>query len=420
MDKRYFNAAALKSEFEGYVLGQDEGSRRIAFAVSSHLFRISAHKRNINSRIRKDNVMLAGPTGCGKTETFRVLRRLEEKLGIPVIMRNAPDYAPNDNWKGAKDLNSIVKELFEEAQILYGKLHCTPTTEEEFDEVCQMASNGIILLDEFDKIRIVNGGSNESFSRDFQAMLLKLTEGSVCPICKLKSKDGDSDDAKSDDKDASVLKVDTSGIMFIFLGAFDGMEAITRSRILKEMQNKEGREERKPETEAGGIGFMADIKPVGSKAVPAEKEELPADTDLTPSLEDMIEYGIMRELAGRIAIRINYKALSVDDIVKIMRESKTSVFLEYQERFEIMGHKLTLDDAAFREIASMAVDKKTGARGLSSIFSELLAPTMYLLSGTADPTECVLRGSDIKKNQPPQLRKLKKTGLDKWRKMMGA
>ena len=167
------------------------------------------------------------------------------------------------------------------------------------------------------------------------------------------------------------------------------------------------------------LGFTAELKPAESKADPAKMEELPAGTDLTPNLEDMIEYGIMRELAGRIAIRVNYKALSVANIVKIMQESKTSVYHEYQERFENMGHKLTLDNAALQEIARMTADKKTGARGLSNIFSDLLFDTMYILSGTAEPTECLLRGSDIKEHQQPQLRKLNKPEPKKWWKSQG-
>ena len=147
-DRKYFNAAVLKAELDSYVLGQDEGARRVALAISSHLYRLYAFKRNRNSRIRKDNMLLAGPTGCGKTETFRVLRRLEEKLGIPVIMRNAPDYIPNNSWKGEKDLVWLVKDLFTEANELYTRMFGPPTTEEEFEAVCSLASNGIILLDE--------------------------------------------------------------------------------------------------------------------------------------------------------------------------------------------------------------------------------------------------------------------------------
>jgi ATP-dependent Clp protease ATP-binding subunit ClpX len=413
-NNKYFNAAVLKAELDGYVIGQDVGARRVAMAVSSHLNRIYAHERNKNSRVRKDNVLLAGPTGCGKTETFRVLRRLEEKLGIPVIMRNAPDYAPNDNWKGNKDLVWLVKDLFTEANNLYKRLYGEPCTEEEFDAVCRMASNGIILLDEFDKMRITENNT-ENFCRDYQATLLKMTEGSEYLAGRVNLQDDDEDDKENNYE----LKVDTSGVMFVFLGTFDGMEKITRNRLLQEKRKKEGAEKQGTKGEPARIGFTAELKPEGNKEGSAEKEELPAGTDLTPNLEDMIEYGIMRELAGRIAIRVNYRALSVADLVKIMLESKTSVYFEYQERFANMGHKLTADQSALREIAHIAAEEKTGARGLSNIFSDLLFNTMYTLSGTAEPTECLLLGSDIKAHRPPQLRKLSKPDAKKRWGMQG-
>ena len=142
-------------------------------------------------------------------------------------------------------------------------------------------------------------------------------------------------------------------------------------------------------------------------AKPKQTADIPDDAELTPSLEDIIEYGIIRELAGRIALRTVYKPLSVANLVKILKESKTSAFLDYQARFRAMGHSLVCDESGFREIARMASQRKTGARGLSSILSELLMPSMYELSGRKTPMECLLRGNDIKKGKPPVLKKMK-------------
>ena len=112
MDNRYVDASVLKAELDGYVMGQEEGIRRVAMAVSSHLIRMRAHARNASSRIRKDNMLLVGPSGCGKTETFRVLQRLEEELRIPIIMRAAMSYSPNRSWKGIP-LENILRDLYD-------------------------------------------------------------------------------------------------------------------------------------------------------------------------------------------------------------------------------------------------------------------------------------------------------------------
>jgi ATP-dependent Clp protease ATP-binding subunit ClpX len=387
-DNRYIDASLLKAELDGYVMGQEEGIRRVAMAVSSHLIRIRAHAKNASSRIRKDNMLLVGPSGCGKTETFRVLQRLEEELGIPIIMRAAMSYSPNRSWKGIP-LENILSDLYDEATVLYCRLHGDmPESAEEQEELETMLSNGIILLDEFDKVSL-RPEASKSFCREYQAGLLKMVEGDRYCV----------GNTGSYDEDGEPVNLDTSNVMFIFLGAFDGLEKITRERLEREREKKSVPKDHKPETNP--IGFMAKIHPV-SEPAPAD-EELPEDTDLTPSLDDLIEYGIIRELAGRIPIRTVYKPLSVKNMVKIMQESKTSAYLEYQERFQAMGHSLNCDNAALREIARMATERKTGARGLSDIFNELLSPTMYKLSGTGEPMKCILRGSDIKKHQPPIL-----------------
>lgn len=395
MENKYFDAAALKAELDGYVLGQDEGTKRMSLAIALHLRRIEARKHNRSSCIRKNNAILIGPSGSGKTETFRVFQRLETEMGIPVIMRNAPDYIPNDSWKGEKPLVLLMVDLCKEAVALYSKLHHPPKSEEDFREVCQMASSGIVLLDEIDKMNI-RPGSTDAFCRDYQSTLLKMVEGSEYlggrvkhPICG--------------NEDWHELKVDTTNVMFVFMGAFEGLKEITRSRLIKE---KEKAECRKTKTDVNGIGFTATVQSV-KHSVTWENENMPDSTDLTPNLEDLIDFGIMRELAGRIPIRISYKALSVANLVKILKEGKTSVYLEYREQLANMGHKLTIDNAAFKEIARICVEQKTGARGLNNIFYDLLSPVLYSLSGTSEPMECILRGRDIKNHRAPVLKKIR-------------
>ena len=397
MKSRFCDASLLKGELDGYVLGQDEGVKRIATAVSSHLLRIHAVSRHLSTHIRKDNAMLKGPTGSGKTETFRVLQRLENELGIPVIMKNSMDYAPSDSWKGTA-VARILDDLFEEARKVYDrqfKFNSSPKMAAE--KTLRMASNGIILLDEFDKL-CIRPGVNDTFCRDYQATLLKMVEGNVYELAVQEDTGGEGEEAAFCESEPIYL--DTTNVMFIFLGAFDGLDAITRKRLARERAKAALNEVRN--SDKNQIGFTAKIRPVQAETPPPE-EDLPEDTYLTPDLDDLVEYGVMRELAGRMPVQVTYKPLSVADLVKIMTDSKTSVYHEYQERFRVMGHSLKCDDSALQEIARIATVRKTGARGLSNIFYELLSPTMYKLSGMNEPMKCMLRGADISNGKSPVL-----------------
>ena len=208
---------------------------------------------NVNFGVEKGKlVALLGPSGSGKTETFRVLQRLEDSMGVPVIMCNAMEYSPNDSWKGTP-LTSILDNLFAEACRLYGRLHeHMPQNLEEHEELCRMASHGIVLMDEFDKIRIRHDSTN-GFSRDYQASLLKIVEGAEYQLGEaLIHVSGD--EVEPGGQDAPIC-INTSEVMFIFLGAFEGLSEITRNRLL---------EEKNGVLQAEGtnrIGFMVGAEP---------------------------------------------------------------------------------------------------------------------------------------------------------------
>jgi len=398
MRSRFCDASLLKAELDGYVLGQDEGVTRIATAISSHLFRIYAANRHSPSRIRKDNAMLNGPTGSGKTETFRVLQRLEDALGIPVIMKNAMDYAPSGSWKGTT-VTGILDDLYLEADKMYDrKYNFRSDPKRARNEVLRMASNGIIMLDEFDKLSI-HSGNTDNFSRDYQANLLKMVEGNVYNLAVREDTEDDGEGDPFNGPESVCL--DTTNVMFIFLGAFDGLDKIIRKRLARERAKADVHEV--GSCDKNQIGFTAKIRPVQAKNAQPAGEDLPEDTDLTPTVDDLVEYGIMRELAGRMPVQVTYKSLSIDNLVKIMNDSKTSVYHEYEERFRVMGHSLTCDNGALHEIARIATERKTGARGLSNIFYELLSPTIYKLSGMREAQNCLLRGVDILKGKQPEL-----------------
>jgi ATP-dependent Clp protease ATP-binding subunit ClpX len=359
--------------------------------VALHLIRIWHHAYNKASRIRKDNVFLIGPTGCGKTETFRVLQQLEDQFEIPVIMKNSLDYSPSKSWQG-DPLDDIFQDLVLEALQIFKRRHCGrgPACESEEQAVSEMASNGIVLIDEFDKLQIVDS-REDKYCQEYQSRLLKLVEGCEFSVSLTeKTEEGKTREV--------MYRLDTSGTMFVFLGAFEGLEEITRERLLMEQEahTVQGADS----SPCKRIGFMADVQ--AAAPVPTE-ETLLGECDLTPSLEDLIKYGIKRELAGRFPVRAVYRSLSISDMVKIMQESKTSAYLEYQERFQVIGHSLYCDEDALQEIARISVERKAGARGLSDIFFELLDETIYQLTGTLEPVQCILRGSDIRQRQAPLL-----------------
>ena len=227
-----------------------------------------------------------------------------------------------------------------------------------------MTNNAIVLLDEFDKLRILRGANTDNFCQDYQASLLRMVEGEVCNF------------KRSEESD--VESVDTTDIMFIFLGAFEGLQDIVAKRMGEERSGSRI------------IGFNA------------VEGEVPKKTDLEPTNEDIIEYGFKRELIGRVAVRAIYEQLSVDDMVTIMKSCRTSAYRDYQRRFEAMGHKLVCTDNALAEIARIAVDRKMGARGLSAVFSDILLPVMFDLSSVDDHFVCRLTGECVRLRKNPE------------------
>lgn len=403
----YCNPKRLVKELNDYVLGQDAGVRTVATAVAQHLMNMSYP----NNAIAADNILVAGPTGCGKTETIRALQQLQSVFHIPVLMFNIMDYSPARSWIG-ESITTIFDKVFAKAADIYFEDHNKDTPETLLaEEITEIANRAIIVIDEFDKIamRHTSGGTgdNRHFHHDYQSNLLKIIEGNTYELNDFSLEDSEpSVDPVTGELSVNTKKtkltdlvVDSSNMLFILMGAFDGIKDITVNRLLRE-QLTNGQKTRLTSDyyQDTCCGFMAKPRPACKPVQTTFTGE-----QLIPSQEDLIQYGFMRELVGRIPVRTVYKPLTEEALINIMLHAKTSAYREYQQRFQRINATLRCDRAALREIAHTAVERGTGARGLRTVFSELLTATWYELASERRVFHVLLRGRDIVAGRPPTL-----------------
>ena len=371
----YENAKELKKEIEKYVKGQDDAITAVSYAVALHLQRIEN-----NPDIKKDNILAIGPTGSGKTETYRVLKENEINLRVPIYMFGALSYSPSDTWQGTGVVN-FLKQLWVESVSLARDIasldysHLPDDVEDYKAQIVNLMEKSIIVIDEFDKIAD-RGGNSRAYSHDYQSTLLQMIEGHKYQV------------PMKENGEPISIEVDTKNMLFVLMGAFDGLEDITAERIKQEQHQP--------------IGFSTTT---GTKA-----------SDKSTTTDDIVNYGFKRELIGRITIRAFYHTLSVPEMVQILTDSKNSAYRQYQKRFELWGHKLVINKAGLEEIAKLAIDRKTGARGLHNIFSELLYKTLFQLTSTKEPMLCLLTANDIKNNRPPTISRNKVSANTKRRR----
>ncbi|MBQ9697215.1 MAG: AAA family ATPase, partial [Acidaminococcaceae bacterium] len=338
MTNKYCNPKMIKAELDAYVMGQEKGTRAIAMAVAQHLLQIEAKESFLygNQQIPTDNVLLIGPTGCGKTETFRVLKRLGNEMGVPVLMFNTLDYSATKTWLGDSITNIFTAVVQEAGNIYYKKYSDSADAEEQKDAIVHIANNAIIMLDEFDKIAIDGEGRSRLFLKEYQSNLLKIVEGNTYSVGSLthernvsKTDEDGNSYTVMEELELSDITVDTTGMMFILVGAFSGIEDITLYRLEKECGTKDkGSIPRHTLYQDTSIGFLV--------TQPAQEEPETVEytyEQMIPSQEDIIEYGFMRELVGRIPVRTVYKPLSEDAMIEILLHCKTSAYREYQRRF---------------------------------------------------------------------------------------
>lgn len=332
-----------------YVIGQEDAKRTLAVAVYNHYKRHNVTTKS-NVEIQKSNVLLIGSTGTGKTLFAQTLARI---LDVPFAIADATTLT-EAGYVG-DDVESVLTRLLQNAN---------------FD--VERASRGIIYIDEIDKIS--RKSENPSLTRDVsgegvQQALLKLIEGTVANV--------PAGGAGRKHPGEATVQLDTSKILFICGGAFDGLNKIIGSRTC----------------ERSGIGFGATI--VSKK----ERDAVNHLAEVQP--EDLVKFGIIPELIGRLPIITTLQSLDEDALVQILTQPKNAVVKQFAAMLEMDGVKLTITDDGLRAIAQLAVARKTGARGLRSILEKILLPVMFAAPDKEDLAEVVIDKDVVNGTKPP-------------------
>ncbi|MDP1887148.1 ATP-dependent Clp protease ATP-binding subunit ClpX [Polaromonas sp.] len=344
--------AEIKANLDSYVIGQDVAKKTLAVAVYNHYKRLQHKEKSKKDDVElaKSNILLIGPTGSGKTFLAQTLARM---LDVPFVMADATTLT-EAGYVG-EDVENIVSKLLQSCNY----------------EV-ERAQRGIVYIDEIDKIS--RKSDNPSITRDVsgegvQQALLKLIEGTMASIPPQGGRKHPNQD---------FLQIDTTNILFICGGAFSGLEKVIENR-----------------TEASGIGFGALVK---SKA---ERSLTEVFQEVEP--EDLIKFGIIPELIGRMPVIATLAELSEDALMQILTEPKNALVKQYSKLLGMEGVDLEIRPSALKAIAKKALKRKTGARGLRSILELALIDTMFELPNTSNVEKVVIDESTINENKPPLL-----------------